>query len=164
MKPDTFEYIVGLVSPNMSKKDTTFRKAVTVEKRVAVAIWRLSTGNSYRTASKVLGIAKSTVIKVTNEFVQAMLQFTEHFIQFPQTEMETRIAIEKLKESFECELPQVVGAIGATHVEILAPSNESRVDYSSRKQKYTVVNQGVVGANFSISYQAFLEAFTIAEP
>lgn len=66
-------------------------------------------------------------------------------------QMETSISIEKLKESFECELPQVVGAIDVTHVEILAPSNESRVDYFSRKQKYTVVNQGVVGANFDIS-------------
>ena len=147
MKPDTFEFIVRLVSPNMSKKDTTFRRAVAVEKRVAVAIWRLSTGNSYRTASKVFGIAKSTVIKVTIEFVQAILQFTDQFIQFPQTELETSISIEKFKEIFECELPQVVGAIDATHVEILAPSNESRVDYFSRKQKYTVVNQGVVGAN-----------------
>ena len=90
-------HIVGVVSPNMSKEDTTFRRAVTVEKRVAVAIWRLLTGNSYRTASKVFGIAKSTVIKVTNEFVQAMLQFTEHFIQFLQTEMETRIAIAKIQ-------------------------------------------------------------------
>ena len=45
MKPDTFEYIVKLVSPNISKKDTAFRRAVAVEKRVAVAIWRLSTGN-----------------------------------------------------------------------------------------------------------------------
>ena len=76
-----------------------------------------------------------------------MLQITDQFIRFPKTEMETSISIEKFKESFECKLPQVVGAIDVTHVQILAPSNESRVDYFNRKQKYTVVNQGVVGVN-----------------
>ena len=46
----------------MAKADTVFRKAVPIEKRVGVALWRLSTGNSFRTISKVFGIGKSTVI------------------------------------------------------------------------------------------------------
>ena len=147
MQPDTFEYIVNLVRPNIEKQNTVFRRAISIEKRIAVAIWRLSTGNSYRTASKVFGVAKSTVIKATQEFIRELLQFSQHFIHFPESELETAIAIEKFSESVDCDLPQVVGAIDATHVQILAPANESRVDYFSRKQKYTIVSQGVVGAN-----------------
>ena len=40
---DTFEYICGLVGPQL------ICQAITVEKRVAVGLWRLATGNSYRT-------------------------------------------------------------------------------------------------------------------
>lgn len=131
----------------MEKQNTVFRNAIAIEIRVAVAICRLSNGNSYRTTSKVFVIAKSTVIKVTQEFVQEMLLYIQQFIRIPDSELETVFAIEKFNESIRCELPQVVGTIDATHVPILAPTNESRVDYFSRKQKYTIVSQGVVGGN-----------------
>ena len=45
------------------------------------------------------------------------------------------------------QIPQVVGAVDGTHVEILCPDSESRVDYFSRKQKYTINTQAVVGSD-----------------
>ena len=44
-------------------------------------------------------------------------------------------------------IPQVVGAINGTHIEILPPEGDNKVDYYSRKQKYTINTQAVVGAN-----------------
>ena len=52
MLPSTFDFIVNLVEADMRKEDTYFRKAIS--KRVACALWRLSTGNSYRVVSKFL--------------------------------------------------------------------------------------------------------------
>ena len=49
LNPNTFEFVVNLVAGNMTRQDTHFRNAIKINKRVAVAIWRLSTGNSYRT-------------------------------------------------------------------------------------------------------------------
>lgn len=146
--PETFDYIITLVRQGMEKNDTVFRQAVAVEKRVAVALWRLSTGNPYRTVSKVFGIAKSTVVLVTHNFVQELARLSGQFIRFPVTAQETSIAIQKFKEFTSCQLPSVVGAVDATHSEILAPDSESRVDYFSRKQKHTIVSQGIVGANY----------------
>ena len=45
----------------------------------------------------------------------------------------------------ECVIPQVVGAIDGTHIEIISPDCLSKVDYYSRKQKYTINTQAVVG-------------------
>ena len=43
---DTFEYISSLVGPQLAlHQNTIFRQAITVEKRVASALWRLATGN-----------------------------------------------------------------------------------------------------------------------
>ena len=39
----TFEYIVRLVGPDLAKKDTRLRECIPVNKRVAVALWRLAT-------------------------------------------------------------------------------------------------------------------------
>ena len=43
---ETFYFLKNLVQDKMEKSDTSFRKAVPLEKRVAVALWRLATGNS----------------------------------------------------------------------------------------------------------------------
>lgn len=139
MKPETFEFV----------DDSVFRHAIPIEKRVATSILskRLSNGNSYRSVSKVFGIRKSTAVLLNQEFVSALLQHIQDFIRFPETEPETAIAIAKFHDSSGCELPQVVGAIDGTHIEILAPNSESRVDCFSRKRKYTINSQSVVGPN-----------------
>ena len=41
----TFEYIVRFVGPDVAKKDTRLRECIPVKKRVAVALWRLATGD-----------------------------------------------------------------------------------------------------------------------
>ena len=48
----------------------------------------------------------------------------------------------------------MVGVIDGTYVEMLCTNSESRVDYFSRKQKYTVNPQAVVGANLMFLHVA----------
>ena len=38
---DTYENISGLVGPQLARQNTIHRAAITIEKRVAVALWRL---------------------------------------------------------------------------------------------------------------------------
>ena len=50
----TFADIIRLVERRLSKRDTKFRKAIPIEKRVGIALWRLGTGNSYRYTKTLL--------------------------------------------------------------------------------------------------------------
>lgn len=61
---NTFEYICGLVRPYMTKQDTLLRNAISVEKRVDIALWRLSTGNSYRTVGLMFVIGRCTAMNI----------------------------------------------------------------------------------------------------
>ena len=70
MTGKTFEKLVNLVSPNLSKEDTKFRKSIPVQKRVAIALWGLSTGNSFRTIAKTLAVGKSTAVSITKVSVK----------------------------------------------------------------------------------------------
>ena len=81
------------------------------------------------------------------EFCTAVCQLALQFISFPKNGRETTQEIQKFRAFTECLIPQVVGAIDGAHVEIICPDNESKVDYYSRKQKYAVNTQAVVGAN-----------------
>ena len=46
-KHSTLLQIVQLVRPRLEKRDTQLLKAIPIEKRVGVALWRLSTGNYF---------------------------------------------------------------------------------------------------------------------
>ena len=147
MSPSTFECIIDLVEQNMTKADTVFRKAVPIEKRVGAGLWRLSTGNSFRTISKEFGIGKSTVIKLVNEIICELVRMSPEFIKFPKTALETGTKIRSFYYFTGCKIPQVLRAIDGKHIEILAPFSDSKVDYFSGKQKFTVNTQAVIGAN-----------------
>ena len=54
----TFDFICNLVRPDLTRQDTVMRRAVSVEKRVAVALWRLATGDCYRATGLVFGVGK----------------------------------------------------------------------------------------------------------
>ena len=64
MGPETHKKQVELVRPRLEKRDTNFRRAIPIGKRVGVAAWRLATGNSYRTIGQSFGIGESTAMKM----------------------------------------------------------------------------------------------------
>ena len=45
----TFTKIIEIARPHMQTEDSRFRRATSVEKKVAAALWRLANGHSYRT-------------------------------------------------------------------------------------------------------------------
>ena len=144
---ETFGYIVNLLRPRIEKQNTFWREVITVEKRIAVTVWSLSTGNSYRTTSKVFGISLSTACKLLVEFCTAVCPLAPKFISFPKNGREIAREKQKFRVSTERLIPQFVGAIDGTHVEFICPDSDSKVDYYSRKQKYTINTEAVVGAD-----------------
>ena len=76
-----------------------------------------------------------------------MFNLAPTFIKFPVLALETTLATTSFQEFTDCAIPQVVGAVDGTHIEILAPSSVCKLDYFSRKQKYTIHSQAVFGSN-----------------
>ena len=68
MSGESFQKLLRLVSPAVIKRDTQFHRAIAVEKRVAIAIWRLSMGNSFRSIAKVFAVGKSTAVTICKDF------------------------------------------------------------------------------------------------
>ena len=88
----------------------------------------------------------STVIKLVKELISEIVRKYPKFIKFPKTTLETIAKFRRFYNFTGCKIPQVLGVIDGTHAEIVAPS-DSKVDYFSRDQKFTVNIQEVIGAN-----------------
>ena len=74
VRPEIFEIIINLVAMKMQKQNTTFRNSIQIGKRVAV---------------EVFGIAKSTVVKIVNNFCAEICNISPQFIKFPKNAVET---------------------------------------------------------------------------
>lgn len=138
---ETFMDIIQVARPYLEKQNTNFRRAIPIEGRVAIAVWRLSTGNSYRSVASTFGCGKSTAIEITRDFCSIITRLSPRYIKFPQSPEETARAIQSFKEI--CKIPQALAAVDATHIAITAPNSPSKVDYYSRKQRYTINTQAV---------------------
>ena len=147
MSRGTFQDIVRVVQPALKKRDTLFQRAIPIEMRVAITLWRLSTGNSFRTVAKTFAVGKSTAVQITREFCSEILRLAPRYIHFHRSRRETAEAIEQFKVFCQCRIPQVLGALDGTQIPIVAPKVDGKADYFSRKQRYTISIQGLVGAN-----------------
>ena len=125
----TFEYICRLVGP------------VLVKKRTAVSLWRLATGECYRSCGLMIGLAKPTMVKCCHEFVEAICNLHNDFIKFPSTRAKISRKIEGFSE--KSKVPNVVAAIDGSHIPIKAP-RENHKDYFNWKHFYSYLVQGIV--------------------
>ncbi|KAM7431033.1 hypothetical protein ABFA07_018335 [Porites harrisoni] len=117
------------------------RDAIPPEKRLAVCLWHLATGEDLRSLSWRFDIGKSTACVIINEVCQAIVcNLLPSYVKWP-----TGQRLEESVSSFftKWNFPQCVGAIDGTHIEIVAP-DENSADYYNRKGRYSIIMQAVV--------------------
>ncbi|XP_048684681.1 uncharacterized protein LOC125626039 [Caretta caretta] len=107
--------LCDLLSPALKCKDTKMRAALTVEKRVAIALWKLATPDSYRSFGNQFGVGKSTV-------GAAVLQVANAIIDQLLSRVVTLGNVQTIVDGFNAlGLPNCGVAIEGTHILILAP-------------------------------------------
>jgi hypothetical protein len=151
MSRATFEFLCKELGSAVQKEDTMLRAAIPVDKRVAVCIWRLATGEPLRVVSKRFGLGISTCHKLVLEVCTAIKSLLmPKTVQWPDQTTSQAIA-----ESFEyiSGIPNTIGSMHTTHIPIIAPKVEVAAYYNKRhternqKTSYSVTIQGVMNPN-----------------
>ncbi|XP_033125006.1 protein ALP1-like [Anneissia japonica] len=144
LNKETFKYVVDELRPFIEKSENNNGPTFSTEWRVAMTLYRLSSGIPFNRTANQFGSAKSTACTIYHEVCEAIeAVLMPKFITFP-TGQELKKNIEKFK--MKGGFPQVVGAIDGTHIAIIAPRDQPQ-DYYNRKEYYSIVLQGVVDAN-----------------
>ena len=81
LSKETFMYAVSMVGENVSRKDTKLRKAVSTQKRIAIAVYFIGSTAEYRTIANLFGVSTSFVCNVAKAIV-AKLRC--HFLFIPK--------------------------------------------------------------------------------
>ena len=141
MSQSTFNYVCDELRSTIEKQDTIMRKAVSTEKRVAIALWFLATGADYRTIGHLFNVSKSTVCVVTKEVSAAIVKrLLPEYIKIP-TGARLRAVVDGFKTIHG--FPQCAGAIDGTHIPIISP-DDYPADYYNRKGWHSILMRGVV--------------------
>ena len=138
---NTFNQILNMLNHRLVREQSRFRDPLPPEKILALGLYRLGHGNSYVSIGPSFNVGKATVIEAVQDVVEALYEMRNEHIKFPESEAETRAAIETFEDL--SNLPNIVGAIDGSHVRIRAPK-DSAVDYFSRYQQHDFIIQAVV--------------------
>eukprot|EP00111_Clytia_hemisphaerica_P009353 TCONS_00027458-protein len=150
--PATFDLDVDIVNRPLERQNANLRERIAIHKRVAVALWRLATGNQYRVVAKVFGVGITSVYHILIESCVVLTLLVPHFIKFPFSTDECAETVTKFRHHTDCKLPQIVGCIDCTHTRITKSIGEGSVDYVNLKHVYSGNTQAVVceGTNLSM--------------
>ena len=145
VKRETFLYICNQLRPTLQRKDTVMRKAICVEKRVAITLWYLATPSEYCTIAHLLGVAWSTVCSIVHETVKAIVSvMLQKYIVFPRGQILVSTVDEFEKK---WQFPQCAGAIDGCHIPIRPPLL-NHTGYYNRKGWYSIIIQAVVDSDY----------------
>ncbi|CAA7389615.1 unnamed protein product [Spirodela intermedia] len=146
MSRKTFNYICSLVKEDLMGRPSSFTclngRVLSANDQVAVALRRLSSGESLLTVGQSFGVNQSTVSQVTWRFVEAMEERGIHHLRWPSGK-----EMEAIKAKFEDirGLPNCCGAIDATHIVMCLPSvDPSNSVWIDPEKKHSMVLQAIV--------------------
>lgn len=110
MSRQTFKLLCSHLT-SFGKEDTNYRKAIPLEKRVAIALYALGSSAEYRSLANLFGVGKSTVGKILNEFcVLVWSELKKKYLNF------FPLTYDKIKDCVigfnAIGFPQCLGAIG----------------------------------------------------
>ncbi|XP_053892137.1 uncharacterized protein LOC128841270 [Malaclemys terrapin pileata] len=137
MRKGTFMELCDLLSPALKHQNTRMRAALTVEKRVAIALWKLATPDSYRSVGNQFGVGKSTVGAAVIQVARAMKDLVI-------SRVVTLGNMQAIVDGFAAMgFPNCGGAIDGTHIPILAPEHQA-TEYINRKGYFSMLLQALV--------------------
>ena len=129
MSPESFKYLLNVVGPLITKKDTRFCKAISPAERLCLTLHCLAYGGSQQSLSFSLRIAKSTISNIINKTYSAIWDcLKEQYVGPPRTTDDWKNIAKDFYEIWN--LPHCIGAIDGKHVRIKAPINSGFLYYN----------------------------------
>ena len=85
MSKQEFNFILEYTREFIEKQDTRFRKAIPVDKRLAIGLYTLASASEYRGIAALFGVSKQSVMRCFKDMVYAILRsrLVDMFMKLP---------------------------------------------------------------------------------
>ena len=115
MSPESFDHLLSLVSPLISKQSTKLREPISSAERLALTLRFLASGNSQQTMSFSYRIGRTTVSRIIKETCLAIWQvLKDKYMRAPCLPYDWKNIGEEFMELWN--FPHCIGAIDGKHI------------------------------------------------
>ena len=90
----TFDILLNVLRPALTRKNTRLRDCIAPQKVLALGLYRLAHGNSYESIGPNFNVGRLTVLEAVQDVVEALFNLRNEYIKFPITEAETQVCIQ----------------------------------------------------------------------
>ncbi|XP_061717545.1 uncharacterized protein LOC133525267 [Cydia pomonella] len=146
MSRSDFETLLGLIGPAITRQETKFRHPIEPQRRLAITLRFIATGDLYGSLSYTFKVSKQIISKIIPEVCQELINVLKDYVKVPQTEQEWK----KKARQFELlwNFPHCIGSIDGKHIVIEAPFN-SGSDYFNYKEQFSIILLAIVNADYN---------------
>uniref|UniRef100_A0A8C5Q8J3 Protein ALP1-like n=1 Tax=Leptobrachium leishanense TaxID=445787 RepID=A0A8C5Q8J3_9ANUR len=148
MSLNSFDELLGLMSPTLERQDTFMRDSVAPVERLIITLRYLATGQSLVSLHDAFKIGKSTASNIIRETCCALWDVL-HDAVMKKPNKEEWVKIAQMFTT-ACNFPNCVGALDGKHIRVIKPTCGSR--FLNSKHFFSVVLFAVSDANYCFRY------------
>lgn len=150
MSPESFDLLLSLVSPLISKQSTKLREPISSAERLALTLRFLASGNSQQTMSFSYRIGRTTVSRIIKETCLAIWQvLKDKYMRAPCLPDDWKNIGEEFMELWN--FPHCIGAIDGKHIAIECPINSGSL-YHNYKGFFSTVLMATCDAHYVFTF------------
>lgn len=146
---EDFELLISLIGPTISKQDTNYRDAISVNDRLALTLRFLATGDSYTSLMYLFKISKQSISKIVPVVCGALVSALSEYVKTPSNSQEWELVSTGFKNKWQFD--HCLGALDGKHVVVQCPV-DSGTQYFNYKGHYSIVLMALVDSNYSFLY------------
>ena len=150
MTTSTFEELIAIVGPSISKKTTRMRTPISPEEKLAVTLRFLATGESYESLMYQFRIHRTTIAAFIPEVcfkIYTLLK--DKYLSIPCSKEEWKTVARRSSERWQ--FPNCIGACDGKHISIKHPDN-SGSEFYNYKGFFSIVLLAIVNYDYEFLY------------
>ena len=150
MSPESFDHLLSLVSPLISKHTTKLREPISAAERLALTLRFLASGNSQQSMSFSYRVGRQTVSSIIKETCRAIWQvLNEKYLRAPNLPDDWENIAEEFMQLWN--FPHCIGAIDGKHIAIECPVNSGSL-YHNYKGFFSIVLLAICDAHYIFNF------------
>ncbi|XP_047519014.1 uncharacterized protein LOC125058919 isoform X1 [Pieris napi] len=149
MSKGDFVFLLNKIGPKIKRNDTNMRTAISVTTRLAITLWFLATGDSFKSLMYLFRVSDASISTIIPEVCAAIIEGLKEYIKKPSGVTEWKQVAKDFKDRWN--FPHCLGALDGKHVAITCPPN-SGSQYYNYKQFYSIVLFAVTDARYNFLY------------
>ena len=120
ISPEMFDHLLSLATSLISKKDTKLRKTIPSNKRLALTLRFLASGELQISLSFQFGLGRVTVSNIIYERCEIIYQvLSEKYLRSPRSPEERKTIAQQFEDTWN--MPHIIRVVDGKHIPIKCP-------------------------------------------